>query len=377
MRKLGVVLFRFKFRHANRISRVWPLYRKTPKMKNNTSYTTESNNNSSSSSQNHISRAEGIVLCSILLLEAIGIIAGNLLTIFQFALNKKLRKKSFFLVINMAIADVLLGAVSLPLLVILLVGPAYQLWQIEVNTSLLIFFNLLDAIFALASLISAVFISCERFFAIYKPLKHRTLSKKAYRIVLFTAWTLAICLAVVLTPLWYLVSSKHAFAIWMAFPLVFLFVVCGCNIGIYRQYQHRKIAASQQQNRDHQNQRLTRTLLFVSAIAVLSWLPLIIANFLIYVLKVSITRNLLFLLTINIINYLNSLVNPIVYAWRIPEFRKVQSLCCVGQVTTSREVNKGIADNVAIISPRSPQIRTLATDHTQQEFEQDVMDTKL
>lgn len=162
MRKLGVVLFRFKFRHANRTSRVWPLYRKTPKMKNNTSYTTESNNNSSSSSQNHISRAEGIVLCSILLLEAIGIIAGNLLTIFQFALNKKLRKKSFFLVINMAIADVLLGAVSLPLLVILLVGPAYQLWQIEVNTSLLIFFNLLDAIFALASLISAVFISCER-----------------------------------------------------------------------------------------------------------------------------------------------------------------------------------------------------------------------
>ena len=305
-------------------------------------------------------------------------VAGNLLTIFQFALNKKLRKKSFFLVINMAIADVLLGAVSLPLLVILLVGPAYQLWQIEVNTSLLIFFNLLDAIFALASLISAVFISCERFFAIYKPLKHRTLSRKAYRIVLFTAWTLAVCLAVVLTPLWYLVSSKHAFATWMAFPLVFLFVVCGCNIGIYRQYQHRKIAAFQQQNREHQSQRLTRTLLFVSAIAVLSWLPLIIANFLIYVLKVSITRNLLFLLTINIINYLNSLVNPIVYAWRIPEFRKVQSLCCVeDQVTTSREVNKGIADNVAIISSRSPQMRTLATDHTQQEFEQDVMDTKL
>lgn len=376
LRKLGVVLF--MFRHANRISRVWPLYRKTPRMKNNTSYTTESNDNSTSSSENRISSAEGIVLCSILLLEAIGIVAGNLLTIFQFALNKKLRKKSFFLVINMAIADVLLGAVSLPLLVILLVGPAYQLWQIEVNTSLLIFFNLLDAIFALASLISAVFISCERFFAIYKPLKHRTLSRKAYRIVLFTAWTLAVCLAVVLTPLWYLVSSKHAFATWMAFPLVFLFVVCGCNIAIYRQYQHRKIAAFQQQNRDHQNQRLTRTLLFVSAIAVLSWLPLIIANFLIYVLKVSITRNLLFLLTINIINYLNSLVNPIVYAWRIPEFRKVQSLCCVeGQVTTSREVNKGIADNVAIISSRSPQRRTLATDHTQQEFEQDVMDTKL
>lgn len=93
--------------------------------------------------------------------------------------------------------------------------------------------------------------------------------------------------------------------------------------------------------------------------------------------KVSITPNLLFLLIINIINYLNSLVNPIVYAWKIPEFRKVQSVRCLeSQVTTSREANKKI-DNVAVISPRTPKIRTLATDHAHQELKQDVMDTKL
>lgn len=50
--------------------------------------------------------------------------------------------------------------------------------------------------------------------------------------------------------------------------------------------------------------------------------------------------------------------------------------CLESQVTTSKEANKKI-DNVAVISPKTPKIRTLATEHAHQKFEQDVMDTKL
>ena len=42
---------------------------------------------------------------------------GNLLTIVLFAVEKRLRKKSLFVVINMAFADMMFGAVSLPLFV--------------------------------------------------------------------------------------------------------------------------------------------------------------------------------------------------------------------------------------------------------------------
>ena len=42
---------------------------------------------------------------------------GNLLTIVLFAVEKRLRKKSLFVVINMAFADMMFGTVSLPLFV--------------------------------------------------------------------------------------------------------------------------------------------------------------------------------------------------------------------------------------------------------------------
>ena len=72
-------------------------------------------------------RTEGIALCSAFVIEAVLIVLGNLLTIVLFALKKRLRKKSLFLVVNMAFADVMLGAVSLPFFVFLVVGLPYQL----------------------------------------------------------------------------------------------------------------------------------------------------------------------------------------------------------------------------------------------------------
>ena len=56
--------------------------------------------------------AEGIILCSAFVVEAVLIAVGNLLTVVLFAFNRKLRRKSLFLVINMAFSDAMLGAVS-------------------------------------------------------------------------------------------------------------------------------------------------------------------------------------------------------------------------------------------------------------------------
>ena len=52
------------------------------------------------------------------------------------------------------------------------------------------FYDYFDLIFLQASLVSAVFISCERFYVAYWPLKHRTLSTSAYTIVITVIWTL-------------------------------------------------------------------------------------------------------------------------------------------------------------------------------------------
>ena len=261
----------------------------------NISAAAKSLNTSSSAMLPFSSRTEGIALCSAFVIEAVLIVLGNLLTIVLFALKKRLRKKSLFLVVNMAFADVMLGAVSLPFFVFLVVGLPYQLWSISYDLQLVLdsFYIAVDVIFSQASVMSAVFISCERFHAVNWPLKHRTLSSKAYAIIITIIWTLAIIAGAVYFLTEKLFSAKAALSVWAVVLYIIVFALCVCNIGIWRKFQKRNVAFSQQ-NRTVQNQRLTKTLLFVSAAAVLSWIPFVTLYHLTMVHEVSLSMKVFY-----------------------------------------------------------------------------------
>lgn len=80
------------------------------------------------------SKAGGIAWCTAFTLEAVLVVVGNLLTILLFAVNKHLRKKNMFLVINMAFADLMLGIVGTPFY-IYLIGEDHFLWTAKLSTS--------------------------------------------------------------------------------------------------------------------------------------------------------------------------------------------------------------------------------------------------
>ena len=209
--------------------------------------------------------------------------------------------------------------------VYLSIGPSYRLWKTSYKASY-IGWDVTDTTFSQASLISAVFIAFERFYAIYWPLKHRPLSTKAYYITIVNIWTLALLLSAVLNPVKYLVSNKAFTYAWMSFPLLFLFIICACNIGICRTIHNRK-ETPQQGNRASQSQRLTVTLLLVSTISLLSWLPLVTANYIFFVKNITLPKRFLIYSIINILNFSNCFVNSVVYPLRIPEFRQSLVLC--------------------------------------------------
>ena len=330
-------------------------------------------------SSSYHSRVEGIVLCSVFLLEAVLISVGNLLTFVVLTSKKTLRKESNLLVINMAFADTILGAVSMSLYVYLWIGPTFWLWNCKEKLSLDISWSVVDATFSQGSLISAAAIAFERFYAIYWPLKHRTMSFKAYYIIIFIIWTLAGFLSAVVNMANLLISSKAASFCWMSFSLPSLFIVCACSIGIWRKFQLRNIS-SQQQNRAFLNKRLTLTLLLVSTISLLSWLPVVIANCLIYILKINIPKVYLFYYIIVLLNFSNSLVNPVVYSLRIPEFRQALGFCIIRRrkLINRDERNKG-RDNRGLAP--TPAIRTSTQPNDQnclqKEFELETIVTKL
>ena len=71
------------------------------------------------------------------------------------------------------------------------------MWTAKTNVAMVYSSHFLDTTFSQSSLISAVFISCERFYAVYWPLKHKTLSTRAYDFVIIMVWSLAILLSTV------------------------------------------------------------------------------------------------------------------------------------------------------------------------------------
>ena len=192
--------------------------------------------------------------------EAVVITAGNVLTIILFAFNKKRRaRKSLYLVMIMAFADLLLAGARLPWFDYVLatrnqfVLPAFLTIILTVSSQ--------DSFITTAALISA-----ERFYAIYWPLKHRTLSTRAYRLFIWTAWILAILVSTIyvlpfLTPclctlslVLRLVSSCD--------------IICGQNIGIWRKFQQKIVPWHQ--NRAMQIRRLTKALSIVSVVTLSS-----------------------------------------------------------------------------------------------------------
>ena len=332
---------------------------------------TNSSENATGSSRIVPSKEEGIALCTAFILTFVFIVVGNLLTIVLFAVNRSLRKRSLLLVINMAFADLMLGTVSLPLY-IYIVGYSFELWKGGWSMPLHIVHTIVDIFFSQASLISAAFISGERFCAIYWPFKHRTLSMRAYRIIIFTVWVLTLLFTALFSTIHLLFSFKGSMYYWTPYVLIITFIICGCNIGIWRKFRRGKIAL-QQQNRNSRNKRLTKTLLFVSILALLCWIPLLSLNGLIFVYDFQLPWKFYYL--VNVINYSNSFANPVVYALRIPEFREALVLCCLRRPT---------APNIMNINRRSKktpatELRTLRTDNSPLKLKskQEVLDTKL
>ena len=169
---------------------------------------------------------------------------------------------------------------------------------------------------------------------------------------------MAILVSTVLDLLFNFLSFKHGIFAWAPYVLTLLFIVCGCNIGIWRRFRRGRMA-SQQQKKAVKNQRLTKTLLFVSFIALISWIPFIIVN-----LFLALERPVLssYHYTIMILNYSNSFLNPIVYALRIPEFKQALSVGCFRRRETSNmEENKRRDNRAAALVPIT-ELNTLPTD---------------
>ena len=321
---------------------------------------------------NTLSRSEGIAWSSVFFLFSFFIVVGNILTIVLFAANKRARKKSLFLVINMAFADLLLGAFCLPACSYFIIRSGYQLSMANVNWKSNVVYNILYSTSLGVSLTSAAFISCERFYAIYWPFRHRRVTVRTYHIFIFISWTLIVTATAIKN-----VYSKSNFMRYLFSSYIFTVtcIICGCNIAIWRKVQHGNVI-SQQKNRDVQNVRLTKTLMFAFILNLLCWIPSAIVSS-IDRESVSIPARWLFI-TITL-NSCNAFINPLLYAVRVPEFRKALALSCVRKRAKMNPENIKTRGNHAAVLSQETYLKAYESESNTHalKFHKNFVETKL
>ena len=124
-------------------------------------------------------------------MEAVIIVTLNALTIVIYLKERSLRRRSMYLVINLAVADMFVGTVP-AIIECLLIGNDCGLWTINsFNRPLAFGIIVLVRLFPLASIANLAAISFQRTQAMFRPLKYRLIRKKTFLAGSIAIWMAA------------------------------------------------------------------------------------------------------------------------------------------------------------------------------------------
>ena len=271
------------------------------------------------------SSSECIIWFAAFLAVAVAIVTVNLLSIILFIKNSNLRTRGMYLVINLTVVDILVGGLSTInlLLIITHIGCKTVIVRLPVEG-----INIVQSVFfwfPLTSLTNITVISLERMHATFRPFSHRVIKKWVYGVTICVVWVLVgmISTGIMLLSFFGKKWSQHQY-LWQSYCLLCLFVICACYASIivkiccWARPQHHGAARRQR--------KLTVTLLIMTIVSLLLWLPYAIATFVFHttdsIRSLSYTKRIRLNVSLLLLFYTNSFVNPVVYTVRMPEYRK-------------------------------------------------------
>nr|XP_058972586.1 trace amine-associated receptor 13c-like [Pocillopora verrucosa] len=273
------------------------------------------------------------------LTESVTIIALNSLTVIAFCRDRDLRKRSTYLVMSLAVADMLSGGIS-PLHLFYDVGAMCNFWRHNTEHWYLIP-TVLVSWFLGCSLTNMTFISLERLNATFWPFRHRTIKKSVYWVLIIAIWLTALLFSCALVMIYYYTREwDYCFYTWSSFISIYLLVICVSYVFIFVKLRFGK------QPRHHgaanRERKLTVTLFTVTSLSLLLWLPYVITISLFFATNIlsSMSEMALFRLyhISTVLLYTNSFLNPIVYTIRMPGFRRALKMLCRQRPQPHRQV---------------------------------------
>ena len=273
-----------------------------------------------------LSSSECITWLAVFLTVSAAIVTVNLLTIVLFIKNGSLRTRAMYLVINLTVVDMFVGGFSN---FYLFAGLDFICDIKKMNLSLHLVRTAEFLIYwtTLTSLTNIAAISLDRMYATICPFRYRVVKKWVYGVTIAGVWVLAaiISTASALLAEYWGKWSYHIY-VWQSWCCLCLIVICVSYSSIAVKFlcgahpQHHGAASRQR--------KLTVTLFIMTIVSLLMWLPHAVIAIFIHssassrMSRLSPEESFRLNYSLKVLFVMNSLVNPIVYAIRILEFRK-------------------------------------------------------
>ena len=251
----------------------------------------------------------------------------NAFTLAIYTRNRHLRKRSTFLIINLTVADLLVG-------IVFGLSPILEPDNLERERELKQAFSwqsfvylTLHELFLVASLANISLISLERLHATLFPFRHCLVGKGVYLNIILCSWSFALTLSSVIAFL-YLRASPAFLYVYAALIFLIVLILTLSNAIIISTVKNNPLSPNAGPILSTER-KLTVTLFIVSVASFLTILPWAISNVVperiwsklcpAVISRIDSSFDLLYLF--------NSIVNPLIYAVRMQEFRKAARKC--------------------------------------------------
>ncbi|NWI49786.1 AA1R protein, partial [Calyptomena viridis] len=296
---------------------------------------------------------------SIEVLIALVSVPGNILVIWAVKMNQALRDATFCFIVSLAVADVAVGALVIPLAIIINIGPQTQFYScLMVACPVLILTE--------SSILALLAIAVDRYLRVKIPVRYKSVvTPRRAAVAIACCWIVSFLVG--LTPMFgwnnlnkmrrtqepngshgefvitcqfeTVISMEYMvyfnFFVWVLPPLLLMLLIYLEVFNLIRKQLNKKVSSSSNDPQKYYGKELkiAKSLALVLFLFALSWLPLHVLNCITLFCPSCETPHILTYIAI-FLTHGNSAMNPIVYAFRIKKFRTAflqiwnQYFCC-------------------------------------------------
>lgn len=251
----------------------------------------------------------------------IAILGGNILAIAAFVFGNLLKKRTNYFLLSLSVADLMIGAISVPMFMVSFV----QHYQGILEEKYRFIYTYVDVFSGFASIFALAVIAMERLYSVTLPSFHRITKRYVYYLSIAMVWFLAAVVAILrIFTVEKIVPMKRFFDALVCSCAISIAVICIAYGGVWFKVKHRNHEMTRKMI--EKDKKLAITLAIVTAVFIVTWLPLHLINIVYFhcakncdIRAPGLPQVVYFA---KFLQYSNSFVNPIIYTYKIPEFRQ-------------------------------------------------------